>query len=576
MAQEHFDLVIIGSGVAGALCAAALAAGTEKHILILEAADHPFDKKDGAGDVRVEFHRVMSLHGNRGDMHAPYSKIANRNLFPAPENTGRSLSEQQAGAEKYYDQSGPQPYRAQFNRLVAGSTWSWRGNVPRFIPSDFKLKTLYGVGEDWPLTYDDLEPWYVKAEKELGVAGDDADWTNTALFGKRSSTFPMPAIPHSYGDSIMIAALEGRTVDGVKVHVTHTPQARNSQIYDGRPACEGNHNCIPLCPVQAKYDATVHLRKALAHKERVTLRSGCVVTRLQADAATGRITEVFFKNWKSGSRDKEQSVTADAVILAANAIETAKLLLVSNLATKSGQVGRNLMDHLQEEVGAFMPPDKAVFPFRGPQSTISLEMFRDGPFRANRSAFRMTIGNDAFGRKPSFAPLDMLDKAMDAGLWGKALRDKFVDDLTHMVRISFSTEQLPHKDNRVELSDKQDDLQIRCPKITYNVDKYVFDALDVGRQTAVKLFKLVDKNIKLVGDQHEPGPPAWNTAAHAMGTCRIGTNAADSVVDANGRCHEHGNLFLAGASIFATGATANPTLTLAALALKTADAVTKL
>jgi len=575
MAQEHFGVVIIGSGVAGALSAAHLSATTDKTILILEAGDHPFDKKGAAGETRAEFHRVMNLQANRGDMHAPFSRIANRNLFPSPESASRSLREQQGGAEKYYDQAGPEPYKAQFNRLVGGSTWSWRGNVPRMVPSDFKLKSKYGVGVDWPITYEELEPWYVKAEAELGVAGDDRDWQDTAVFGTRSKKFPMPPIPASYGDKIMAAAFEGKTIDGVKIHVTYTPQARNSTEYDGRPACEGNHNCIPLCPIQAKYDATVHLRKALAHKEKVTLRTGCVVTRLQADAATGRITEVFFKNWKTGPRDKEQSVTADIVILAANAIETPKILLLSNVATKSGQVGRNLMDHLQEEVGAFMPADKAVFPFRGPQSTLSIEVFRDGAFRSDRSAFRMTIGNDAFGRKPGFAPIEILEKATDAGLWGEKLRDKFVDEITHMVRISFSTEQLPDPNNRVELSDKLDDLQIRRPKLTYSVNKYVLDALDVGRQTAVQLFKLIDKNIRLEGDKHEPGPPAWNTAAHIMGTCRMGITATDSVVDADGRCHEHANLFLVGSSVFATGATANPTMTLAALALKTADAVAR-
>jgi choline dehydrogenase-like flavoprotein len=575
MATEHFGVVIVGSGVAGALCAAHLAEATDKTILILEAADHSLDKRAGAGDTRAEFHRVMNLHASRGDMHAPFSRVPNRNLFPSPESAGRSLREQQAGAEKYYDQAGPEPFKAQFNRLVGGSTWSWRGNVPRFLPSDFKLRSTYGVGVDWPVTYDDLEPWYARAEKELGVAGDDRDWNDTTVFGRRSTKFPMPAIPPSYGDRIMASAFEGKTVNGVKIHVTHTPQARNSIPYGNRPACEGNHNCIPLCPIQAKYDASVHLRLALAHKERVSLRTGCVVTRLQADPATGRITEVFFKNWKTGRRDQEQSVTADLVILAANAIETPKLLLLSNLATRSGQVGRNLMDHLQEEVGAFMPPAKAVFPFRGPQSTLSLEVFRDGPFRSRHSAFRMTIGNDAFGRKPGFAPIEILEKTMDQGLWGEALRDKFVDQITHMVRLSFSTEQLPDPDNRVELSDKLDELQIRRPKITYRVDDYVLDALEVGRQTAVQLFKLIDKDIKLEGDKHEPGPPAWNTAAHIMGTCRMGTSAENSVVDADGRCHEHANLFLAGGSVFATGATANPTMTLAALALKTADAVAR-
>lgn len=570
---DVFDVVIVGSGVAGAIVAAELAKLKRLKILILETADHPLDKtgdpaKSDHNRQRTEFHRAMNLDGNRGDMHAPFKKLKDRNLFPAPENAGRTVAEQQGGAEKYYVQGGPEAFRAQFNKLVGGSTWSWRGNIPRFLPSDFRLKSLYGRGHDWPISYDDLEPWYARAEKELGAAGLDSDWTDTQNFGARSAPFPMAPVPPSYGDQLMRAAIENAVVDGVTVRVVHTPQARNTQTYNGRPACEGNHNCIPLCPIGAKYDASVHLNAATKIKDWVTLRTGCVVTELVKDAA-GKIGTVHYRNWKVGPKDKVFEVSASWVVVAANAIESPMILLRSGLATSSGMVGCNLMDHIQEEVGAILP--EPVFPFRGPQSTLSIESFRDGSFRNERSGFRMTVGNDAWGRKPGAAPIDIADTMMNEGKWGKALTTALSHRVTRMVRLSFSTEQLPDPSNKVERSGKFDDLGVERPKISFSVGEYVEKGLHHGRRVAEALLERIKGSE--IDRLPANAPFSWNTAAHIMGTCRMGTDPATSVVDSFGRAHEHSNLYLVGASVFVTGSTANPTLTLAALALRTANAI---
>lgn len=543
-------------------------------ILILEAADHAIDRpgasaKSDHNKQRTEFHRVMNLDGNRGDMHAPFKKLKDRNLFPAPENAGRTVAEQQGGAEKFYVQAGPEPFKAQYNKLVGGSTWSWRGNIPRFLPSDFRLRSLYNIADDWPISYDDLEPWYCRAQSELGAAGLDADWTNVATFGARSKPFPMPQVPPSYGDKLVRPYFEGAVIDEIQVKVIHTPQARNTKVYNGRPACEGNHNCIPLCPTGAKYDATVHLNAARAEKDWVVLRTGCVVTDLEKDPVTGKIAKIRYRNWKVGPRDKVNEVAASFVILAANAIETPMILLRSKLANGSGKVGLNLMDHIQEEVGAVFP--KAVFPFRGPQSTLSIEAFRDGPARNERASFRMTLGNDAWGRKPDATPIDIAEKMMNEGKWGKALVDALADKVTRMVRLSFSTEQLPEESNKVELSGKLDELGVERPKISFRPGEYVEKGLHYGRSVAERLFERVGNGIEI--DKPTSTAFAWNTAAHIMGTCRMGTDATKSVVDSYGRAHEHSNLYLAGASVFVTGSTANPTLTLAALALRTAQAI---
>ena len=340
-----FDVIVVGSGVAGALAAWKLSTYDDYRILILEAGDN------GIGEgQRAEFHHAMDRQGNRGDMFAPYLELPSRSMVPSPEKAAAPKpAPGQPFAEKYYDYAETQDtFRAGYNRLVGGSTWAWRGNTPRFLPTDFRLKSTYGVGRDWPFDYDDLEDYYVEAEHELGVSGNHEELDG--LFGAhRSRPFPMRGQALTYSDQLVKKRIDGKKVEHTTLRVTTTPQARNSEAYDYRPACEGHSSCIPLCPSHAKYDATVHLRR-LSRLPNVELRSGCVVTRLDKNA-DGQVTQVRYKRWTEPGAP-ETVVTAPIIVLAAHAIETPKLLLMSQLANSSDQVGRNLMDHIQWEVTA--------------------------------------------------------------------------------------------------------------------------------------------------------------------------------------------------------------------------------
>ncbi|MER8915183.1 GMC family oxidoreductase [Mesorhizobium sp. M0761] len=561
---SDYDIVIIGSGVAGALCAWKLSRSRRYKILIIEAGDNGIT----AGQ-RIQFHHTMDSQGSRGDMYAPYMDLESRIFAPAPEKSQLSLAEQRdQGKEKYYDYTlaTKDPFKAGYNRMVGGSTWSWRGNCPRFIPSDFKLKTNFGVGCDWPLDYHELEPWYCQAEAELGVSGNHEEWDGLHG-GYRSQPFPMRGIPFGYSDHLVKNRIEGRTVRGKTVQVVTTPQARNTVEYDERPACEGHSNCIPLCPIQAKYDATVHLRRVLQDPgSRVELKKAAVVTRLGKEE-DGRVRQVFYKDWRSDDPQKERSVSAEVVVLAAHAIETPKILLMSgNLANRSDQVGRNLMDHIQFEVTALFP--EPLYPFRGPQTISSIEAFRDGAFRSNRSAFRMTIGNDGWGRAGS--PATVIDKLLSGGKFGSALPSEIASQIPKMLRLSFSTEMLPESKNQIDLSSKIDALGIPRPRFTFDVGDYVRSALNEGFDTAKDLFGIMGATIE---NEQEMPPGKWNTAAHIMGTCIMGDEPTNSVVDRWGRSHDVPNLWIVGSSVFSSSATANPTLTLAALSLRTAAAI---
>jgi len=369
-------------------------------------------------------------------------------------------------------------------------------------------------------------------------------------------------------DQKIKARIDGKKVRGTTIRVVTTPQARNSIPYDGRQACEGHNNCIPLCPIDAKYDATVHLRRALAN--RVELRTRAVVNRLET-GKNRRVTAVHYIDWTDAAHPRQSSASGEVVVLAAHAIETPKILLMSgNLANSSDKVGRNLMDHIQFDVIATFP--EALYPFRGPQSITSIEDFRDGGFRRTRSAFRMTIGNDGWGRAGS--PATVIDELLREGKYGSQLPDEIAGRLQKMIRLRFSTEMLPNDANRVDLSDKKDALGIPRPRFSFDIDEYSRNGLREGFETATALFGLMNAHIKekpLMDSQN--GRMNWNTAAHVMGTTVMGDNPRDSVVDRFGRTHDVPNLWIVGSSVFPTSATANSTLTIAALTLRTAHAI---
>ena len=197
--KDQYDVIVIGSGVAGALTAWKLSQLGDYNILIPEAGDNGIS--DGQ---RLQFHHTMDTQGHRGTPFAPYVSLESRKFAPAPENSQRELDKQTQDRDQqfeydklyqYYDYSNDSidPFKASYNRMVGGSTWSWRGNCPRFIPSDFRLYSEFGVGRDWPLDYFELEPWYCEAERELGVSGNHAEFDG--LHGAyRSQPFPMPGI----------------------------------------------------------------------------------------------------------------------------------------------------------------------------------------------------------------------------------------------------------------------------------------------------------------------------------------------------------------------------------------------
>lgn len=527
-----YDVVIVGAGVAGGLVANELAKQDVK-VIVLEAGPNEVNRQK----LMKKFFVAAAK--------TPESPYADEKMAPRPEVLN---------LDGYYVQKGASKFGSTYERRVGGTSWHWLGTSIRLIPSDFKMKTNFGVGEDWPLSYDDIESWYGKAEKELGVSGsNDSD-----LGAPRTTPYEQGPIAQSYLDKYVAGKVQGATFAGNPVEVRATPQARDPE------ACLGSTSCIPLCPIGAKYEAIQHLNKAKA--KGAVIQEKSVATKVIV-GADGKIAGLEYTKWDG----TKTTVTAKSYVLAANAIETPKLMLMSvseafpnGVGNSSGQVGRNLMDHpIQLSWAKSKDP---LYSYRGPLSTSGIETLRDGPFRKERGAFRIEIGNEGWSW-PTGGPNSTVSKIVEEQkLFGAKLRGAVKEHVQREFRLASLVEQLANPENRIRPSTELDALGVPRPEITYTIHEYEKAGLEAAKQAHTLVFEKMGAE----GIQHSP---EFHGAGHIMGTTKCGSNKATSVVDKDGKCHDHENLWIVGSSTFPATGTGNPTLTIAALALKTAAAI---
>jgi len=528
------DVIVVGAGISGALVAERLATAGVK-VLILEAGPR-IDRPSAI----VRFYDAL--------IKVPECAYPNTAYAPHPRSDDLDF---------YYVQTGAAKFSSTYLRQVGGTTWHWLGTCLRLVPDDFRLATRFGRGVDWPIDYATLEPWYGAAERAIGVAGD----SSADLGSPRSSAYPMPAIPLTFLDKAFAKAFAN-----MPYRVQSTPQARNSLLLDDRPPCCGNNSCIPICPIQAKYDATVHVGRA--EKAGARLISQAVVHRIEV-GREGTIAAVRYKH-PDGS---DHRVTAKVYVLAAHAIEIPKLLLMSEsrnassgVANSSGQVGRNLMDHPVQLSWALARDP--VYPYRGPLSTCGVESTRAGKWRSTRPSFRIEVGNDGWSW-PTGAPISDAQMLAGKGLRGDALKKAIYERTVRQIRLGALTEQLPDPENRITPhATLRDKLGLPRPHIVYRIDDYTKAGLAEARAIHEDVFKRLDAT----EISHKPDKD-FQGAGHVMGTARMGRDARSAVVDANLRAFDHRNLFIEGSAVFPTGGAANPTLTIAALALRSVDAI---
>jgi choline dehydrogenase-like flavoprotein len=339
--------------------------------------------------------------------------------------------------------------------------------------------------------------------------------------------------------------------------VVSNTTARNSRAYDGRPACCGNNNCQPICPIDAQYHGG--LAADAAEAAGAKLIPNAIVYRIEHDAR-GRIVAVYYYEPNKASH----RVTGKTFILAANGIESPKLLLLSasdkypkGLANSSDMVGRNLMDHPSNSLA--FEADEDLWLGRGHQSPSSINTLRDGAFRSEHAAFRLDFTNISQARAAAEA-------LIAEGVYGPELEKQLRHRAARQVSVKSVTEVLPNPENRVMLSTQCDALGIPKPMVYYSFDEY----LQKGMQAASTHFLHIAK--QMGGTNLKPSKVgSYDNNQHITGTMSMGDDPNTSVVDRFGRAHDHENLFVASTGVMPTAATVNSTLTGIALALRTAQ-----
>ncbi len=421
---------------------------------------------------------------------------------------------------------------------VGGSTLHWGAFCPRADPRDLRIRTEHGIGEDWPLSYDELVPYYERVESFIGVSGPASyPWDP-------SRHYPLPPVERNAPAALMYLAC---TRAGVRCSDAPVAVASRNFVQSDtvvRQACINCGACHQGCRIGAKASMDVTYLP-LAVGAGAEIRPECVVTDFEYDR-NGRIAAVVYHD---GERERRQRCAA--VFLCAGAIETPRLLLNLGIANSSGQVGRNYMAHAATQVwGTF---ERETRPNKGyPSSLISEDFVRapDADFVGGYLIQSLGIMPVTWAQQVT----------RGRGLWGEALVD-YLDRYNHVAGIGINGECLPQANNLLELADETDARGMRKARISFSPGPNE----DRLRRHAASLMTMLWED---AGAQDVWSLDRW---AHTIGTCRMGKNAATAVVDATGRSFDIPNLWVCDNSIFPSSLAANPALTIMALSLRTAD-----
>lgn len=516
------DVVIVGCGAGGGVIAKELGeAGLS--VVVLEAGKRFTPARDYTTD-QPDF-----------ELHAP-------NSFD-PDDARRDL----------YTSGGANGFFYNRAKGVGGSTLHYLGVSLRLHESDFRVHREEGVGADWPISYGDLEPYYTLVEQELGVSGPHRDDANP-FDPPRSRPFPTEA--HEFNRA-------GRTIkrgaEKLGLHMVREPLAIPTKDWNGRPACVEAGTCGFGCRIGAKSSIDVTYVPKAEATGRVEIRPQCMAREITLDPEGNARGVVYFD-----SRGHEQEIRARAIVMAGNAVETPRLLLLSKsrafpggLANSSGLVGKYFMEHLNlNAYGVFVDRQD---PWRGVPTG---GMIQDYYATDTRNGF--VRGWTILVSSGSQWPLAV---ARRIGGWGLEHKARVKELFGHVVGVATVGEQLPDVRNQILLDPFVKD------SFGLPVPRFVIEPRDNDRAMIKTISTRSRELLQMAGatevwEQYHPG-----TSAHYIGGCRMGADPRTSVVDPWCRTHDVPNLFVGDGSVWVTSGAVNPALTISALAARTAEGI---
>ena len=522
--DDVVDILVIGAGASGAASTAWLSeAGFNVKCLEQGYWQDPSKYASASPDYEFEMLTNWAIDPNKRDLDVDY-----------PVNDSNS------------------PVTPVMFNGVGGSTILWSAHTPRFHPSDFRVKTLDGVADDWPISYEDIEEYYDLNDEVMGCAGINGDPANPPRSPRQ-----MPPLPLGRDGLKLISGFEK-----MGWHWWPSDSYINSiRFGEGRDACNFcGHNHMG-CFQRAKSSTDLNYWPR-ALRNGASLETGARVRRITTDK-NGRINGVDYVD----SHGNEAHQSARAVIMAANGIGTPRLLLNSvsrshpaGLANSSNLVGKNLMFHPFAMIsGTF---DEDLESWKGPLSNFAMsqEFYETdksrGFVRGYTYQFQRSLG-PAWIAKGGFR---------DRVRWGAGHHQELKKRLGSTMALAVIGEDLPEVHNTVDLDPHLTDSDgIPAPRINYTLSKNSRDQLDHAISNAKKVLATAGATDIYVD------PMMRQSGWHLMGTARMGDDASNSVVNKWGQAHDVDNLFIVDGSVFVTGAAVNPTPTIQALALRTAD-----
>ncbi len=427
-------------------------------------------------------------------------------------------------------------------RGVGGSMIHYAGYTPRFHPSDLHTASADGVGPDWPIDYEDIRPHYEQVERELPVAGQNWPWGYPHRY---------PFSPHPVSEAAS-KMWEGARRLGIEMRVG--PVGIVNGTFGNRPHCIYRGYCLQGCKVNAKASPYVtHLPDALAHA--VEIRANCMAARVELDDATGRATGVVYHDEIGGA---EKLQRARFVAIAGYSIETPRLLLNSTsrrfpngMCNDEDQVGRYVMVQGASQTAGRFPGELRMY--KAPPPEVSSEQFYETDVQRGfvRGFSIQTVAP---------LPIGWAEHVLADGHWGRPMRE-YMRDYNHWSTIGVLNELLAQPDNRITVAQETDPYGIPIARMDYSLCDN--DKANIAFSTGI-----ITDILKAAGAQDVL---TIHRYAHLVGGGRMGTSPDNSVIDASQRSWAVPNLFLADGSVCPTQGSANPALTIMALASRLAQ-----